>query len=175
MKVLYIIDTLEGYGAEKSLVEIATNLKRVTPVFVQVYEGDMLKEKLENYGIKVYSLGIKGKYDFSTAVKKLIHVYKSEEPDIVHATLFRSEMIARKMKERFPEICLVGSFVSNTYSSVRYMDKNLFDRLKLFYFHLMNRNTVKFVDYFISNSQTIKEATIKALDIPDKKVSVIYR
>lgn len=175
MKVLYIIDTLEGYGAEKSLVEIATNLKKVIPVFVQVYEGDMLKTELEKSGIDVYCLGIKDKYAFNDAVKKLIPVYRKEKPDIVHATLFRSEMIARRMKVKFPGICLVGSFVSNMYSSVRYMDKNLIDRLKLFYFHLMNKNTVKKVDYFISNSQTIKDATIKALNIPDNKVQVIFR
>lgn len=175
MKVLYIIDTLEGYGAEKSLVEIATNLKKVTPVFVQVYDGDMLKSELERSGIKVYCLGIKDKYAFNTAVRRLIPIYNKEKPAIVHATLFRSEMIARKMKKIFPNICLVGSFVSNTYSSARYMDKSLIDRLKLFYFHLMNKNTVKNVDYFISNSQTIKEATIKALEIHDSKVKVIYR
>ena len=71
MKVLYIIDSLEGYGAEKSLVEISKNFRNVVPVFVHIYQGDMLKSDLEKAGIKVYSLDINKKYAFEEAVEKI--------------------------------------------------------------------------------------------------------
>ncbi|WP_300438026.1 glycosyltransferase family 4 protein [Christiangramia sp.] len=175
MKVLYIIDTLEGYGAEKSLVEIAVNLTNIEPVFVQVYKGDMLRSKLEDKGIKVYLLNLNAKYGFREAVKKLIPIYLHENPAIVHATLFRSEIVARSLKRKFPQICLVGSFVSNTYSKARFLDKNFLYKAKLYYFHLLNKRSVKRVDYFISNSQTIKERNANALEIPLEKIKVIYR
>lgn len=175
MKVLYLIDSLEGYGAEKSLVEIAVNLSSVEPVFVQVYQGDMLRSRLEEERIKVYLLDHTAKYGFKQALEKLVPIYLQEKPDIIHATLFRSEIIARKLKKRFPEICLVGSFVSNMYSQARYIDKNLLDRVKLYYFHLLNKSNIGTVDYFISNSRTIKDSTADALDIPLTKIKVIYR
>jgi glycosyltransferase involved in cell wall biosynthesis len=175
LKVLFIIDTLEGYGAEKSLVEITSNFKKITPVFVHVYQGDMLKAKLEDAGIKVYSLDLMQKYGFREAVKKLSPLVHKEMPDLIHATLFRSEIIARKLKFHFPHIPLVGSFVSNAYSRVRYHNKTFIERLKLDYFYRLDRNSVKQVDFFISNSQTIKENTGKKLGIDPPKIKVIYR
>ena len=175
IKVLYIIDTLEGYGAEKSLVEITSNLNKVTPVFVHVYQGDMLKAKLEDAGIKVYSLDLMQKYGFREAVKKLIPLVNREEPDLIHATLFRSEIIARKLKNYFPGIPLVGSFVSNAYSKVRYHNKTFLERLKLAYIFRLDKNSVKKVDFFISNSHAIKDKTGKKLGIDSKKIKVIYR
>ena len=175
MKVLYLIDTLEGYGAEKSLVEIARGFKEVTPVFVHIYQGDMLKPQLEKAGIKVYSLDLNQKYAFNKALEKLIPIYHKERPDMVHATLFRSEIIARKLKQKIPSICLVGSFVSNAYSPERLKKKNTIDKLKLNYFFRLDRQTVKYVDYFISNSETIKRLTGEHLNIPSEKIQVIYR
>src|SRR5690606_19473051 len=112
---------------------------------------------------------------FGAAVKKLKPIYLQEKPDIIHATLFRSEIIARKLKEDFPQIFLVGSFVSNAYSKERCWNKNAFHRLKLSYFQNLDRKTVSYVDRFISNSQTIKDATTQVLGIDPEKVRVIYR
>lgn len=175
IKVLYIIDTLEGYGAEKSLVEITSNFKNIVPVFVHIYQGDMLKPRLEEAGVRVYSLDIRKKYAFNTAVKKLRPIYLQEQPDIVHATLFRSEIIARKLKKVFPKINLVGSFVSNAYSGERFRKKGTLDKFKLAYFHNIDKRSAPLVNRFISNSKTIKENTARALGIEPNKVQVIYR
>lgn len=175
LKVLYIIDTLEGYGAEKSLVEITSNFTRIIPVFVHIYQGDMLKSRLEEAGVRVYSLDLRQKYAFNTAVKKLAPIYLREQPDIVHATLFRSEIIARKLKKVFPQIFLVGSFVSNTYSPERFRKKDALDRIKLSYFQNLDKRTSPLVDRFISNSKTIKDRTSRALEIEADRVSIIYR
>ncbi|MBI6117340.1 glycosyltransferase [Salegentibacter maritimus] len=175
IKVLYIIDTLEGYGAEKSLVEITSNFTRITPIFVHIYQGDMLKPRLEEAGVRVYSLDLTKKYAFNLAVKKLKVIYLQEQPEIVHATLFRSEIIARKLKKAFPQIFLVGSFVSNAYSPERFRKKDALDRLKLSYFRNLDKRSSSSVDHFISNSYTIKDRTSRALGIDANKVSVIYR
>lgn len=175
VKVLYIIDTLEGYGAEKSLVEITTNLTRIIPVFVHVYQGDMLKPRLEEAGIRVYSLDQTKKYAFNLAVKKLKAILMKEQPDIVHATLYRSEIIARKLKRAYPQIFLVGSFVSNAYSPERFRKKNALDKLKLSYFQNLDKRSASIVDQFVSNSNTIRDQTSRTLGIDVNKVSVIYR
>lgn len=175
MKVLYIIDTLYGSGAEISLVEIALNFKNTTPIFVHLYPGNQLKAGLEEKGIKVYSLDIKKKYGLSEAQQLLKEIYIRENPDIIHSTLYRADLVARLMKGKFPEIPLVGSFVSNSYNSLRYKDKNFFLKVKLYLTYWQDRISSKKVDFYISNSNAIKTAEGGMLRIPESKIKVIFR
>ena len=156
MKVLYLIDTLEGYGAEKSLAHITCNFKEITPVFVHIYKGSTLKPYLESNGIKVYSLNFSSKYSFSKVLPKISEIYEAEKPDVIHATLFRSEIIARKLKKEFPEITLIGSFVSNSYSKQRFNNLNTVAKAKLMSIQLYDCLTSRYVDKFICNSFAIK-------------------
>lgn len=174
-KVLFIIDTLQGSGAERSLVEIALHFSSYVPVFVHLYKGEMLKPLLEKKGVKVYSLNISAKYGFKEAVKELNSIYKIENPDIVHSTLFRADMVSRRMKKRFPQIPLVGSFVNNSYTRLRYKNKSLPMKMKLWLAYKLDKISAKKVDFFISNSETIKAAEGCALNIADNKIQVIYR
>ncbi len=175
MKVLYLIDTLEGYGAEKSLAHITSNFKEITPVFVHIYKGSTLKPYLEANGVKVYSLNFSSKYSFSKVLPKISEIYEVERPDFIHATLFRSEIIARKLKKTFPEITLIGSFVSNSYSKQRFSNLNTIAKAKLMSIQLYDCLTSRHVDKFICNSFAIKETNSKALRISDNKIKVIYR
>ncbi|WP_172822405.1 glycosyltransferase [Christiangramia echinicola] len=108
----------------------------------------------------------------TTALKPII---KAENPRIIHTTLFRSEMAGRRLKAIFPEIILVGSFVSNSYSKHRYGLLSIIDRLKLLSTEWRDKATANKVDFFISNSYAIKENNIKVLGVPEEKVEVIYR
>lgn len=175
IKVLFIIDTLHGYGAERSIVEIAKNFTSITPIFVSVYEDGILSPELEACGIKLYSLKINKKNGFNYAVNKIEDIYNKEKPEIVHATLYKSEIIARKLKMKIPEIILIGSLINNVYAPGRYSGINIFQKLKLAYYHFVDRSLAKNVDYFISNSNSIKKIYQKALNIPQNRVMVIHR
>lgn len=175
MKVLFLIDSLEGYGAEKSLVQIALAMQSITPVFVHLYPGDSLKLKLENSGIKVYSLNINSIYNLKEPVKLIRRILENEKPSIIHSTLFRADSIARRLKLYFPNIILVGSFVSNSYGINRYTQLGALAKLKLFSTQLKDKSTAHHVDYFICNSNAIKNSNIRALGISERKVKVIYR
>lgn len=135
----------------------------------------MLGSDLENQGITLHLLNIQNKYGFSKAVKLLKPIYRMEKPDIVHSTLYKSDMIARKMKSIFPEIPLVGSFVNNSYTPLRYKGQSFFMKLKLRLFYEMDKYTARKVDCFISNSKTIAEAEGRALNIPSEKIKVVFR
>lgn len=173
MKVIYIIDTLSGYGAEKSIVQIAINLQKTTPVFIQLYKGDSLIDLLEENSIKVYSLNLGN--GTRAGLEKIISIINQEKPDIIHSTLFRSDRFARKLKKKFPAIILIGSFVSNSYSGNRFKQLSFISRLKLRSTQIRDRISAVDVDYFISNSQAIKESNIRALGVSNSKVEVIYR
>ena len=174
MKILFVIDTIQGSGAERSLVEIALHFTRHTPVFVHVYEGDMLRPLLEDAGIKVYSLHTPDPRNFSKAAKNLAAIYEEEKPDIIHSTLFRSDAITRKLKKKY-SIPLVSSFVNNSYNPLRFKNQSLSSQIKLRLVQLYDTYTSRRVNFFISNSETIKHAKAKSTLVPFNKVKVIYR
>lgn len=175
MKVMFIIDSLEGYGAEKSIVEIALRMQHVVPVFINLYGGGNLTSKLEKRGISVYSLNISKTYGFKEAVNKIVPIIEREKPDIIHSTLYRADLISRKLKGVFPNITLVGSFVSNSYGKNRYRHLSILSKLKLLSTQIKDRLTARKVDFFLCNSNAIKNSNVKALNVDRNKVEVIYR
>ncbi|WP_373056136.1 glycosyltransferase family 4 protein [Zunongwangia sp. H14] len=175
-KVLFLIDTVQTGGAEKSLSLIAEYFTEYEPVFVQIYVGSNRRPSaITNSNIRVIYLNIEGKYNFGEAVKALVPVYEREKPDVVHSTLFKADIISRRLKKKYPGIPLINSFVNNSYGKIRYKNLPLKQKATLKLVELYDRYTAKSVDFFISNSQAIKETNTKALHIDPNEVKVIFR
>jgi len=173
-KVLFVLDTLQGSGAERSLVEIAIRFKKFTPVFVNIYEGSMLTPILDEHQIKYHSLNVPMERNFKIAAKRLSKIYDLEKPDIVHSTLFKSDAVTRILKNDY-DIFLINSYVNNNYNPLRFEDLNLVQGFKMRLVQLYDTLTSKKADFFISNSETIKKAKAKATLTSEKKIKVIYR
>ncbi|GGD30258.1 glycosyltransferase family 4 protein [Flavobacterium orientale] len=173
-KILYILDTFETGGAEKSLLDIAIQNKAVETVFVTLYKGNQLAEAAQQAGIKVISLNRPEKYAFGKIAQLLKPIIQEEKPDLIHATLFRADIVSRKVKRYF-KIPLVSSLVNNSYIEERYQQLSLLGKLKLNCIQRYDALTAKKVDHFISNSQTIKQSNAKALSLPLEKIKVIFR
>jgi glycosyltransferase involved in cell wall biosynthesis len=174
IKVLYLIDTLAIGGAEKSLVDIAINNSIIESIFITVYEGDSLVNLLKQNNIEVHQLNNSFRYEFKTVVTQLLPLLDIIKPDIIHSTLFRSDIIARKVK-KYRNTPLISSFVNNTYLSERYRTLSLLGKVKLYGCQLMDKWSANKVDLFISNSATIMKTNCRALGIKKEKVKVIYR
>jgi glycosyltransferase involved in cell wall biosynthesis len=173
-KILYILDTFETGGAEKSLLDIAMHNRAVISVFVTLYQGNQLAATAQKAGIKVIALNRKEKYAFGKITQLLLPIIKEEQPDLIHATLFRADIVARKLKKYF-SIPLVSSLVNNSYVAERYQKLSFVGKLKLYYIQQLDAKTAKKVDFFVSNSQTIKDSNAKALHLNLDKIKVIYR
>lgn len=173
-KILYILDTFETGGAEKSLLDIAMHNHEVVSVFVTLYQGNQLAATAQKAGIKVISLNRNEKYAFNKIAQLLLPIVREEQPDIIHATLFRADIVARKLKKYF-SIPLVSSLVNNSYVADRYQKLSFIGKLKLYYIQQLDAKTAKKVDFFVSNSQTIKDSNAKALRLNLDKIKVIYR
>tara|TARA_R100000935_G_scaffold9585_5_gene19439 strand:+ start:8238 stop:8714 length:477 start_codon:yes stop_codon:yes gene_type:complete len=146
LKVLYIIDTLETGGAERSLVAIASKFKDVTPIFIHIYPGSDLKNILINNNIEVYYLQIPVGYNFKEALNKLIPLVPKIRPDIIHTTLFKSDIIGRKLKKHY-NVALVNSLVNNSYIKQRYKNLGFISQLKLYLFQQYDNYTSNNVDH----------------------------
>lgn len=179
IKVLYIIDTLgsekfKGGGAERSLIEIALANQGVESCFVTVYKGVYLAHLLEENGIYHKNLAINEKYGYKIAVKLILQIIKEIKPDLIHSTLMRSDIISRKLKKE-TGLPTINSIVNNSYSKDRFKMLSYTGKLKLWLVQLYNQYTSKNADWFISNSQTIKDAYVKSISLDPNQITVIYR
>ena len=174
MKVLYLIDTLDVGGTERSLCDILSNFKRVTAVVCHVYPGEALKPDYERAGLRVISLNIPGNYSFLRAIRRFDDVVKSERPDLIHSSLFRAEIIARIVARR-RGIPLVASFVSDSYGSARRAGLDWSGRFKLSCVRALDAVTARFVTRFTANTAAIKGTNGKALGVPPERIEVIHR
>ena len=129
-KVLYLIDTLAVGGAERSLLDIARRFTRVEPVMAHLYPAKDLKPAFEDAGIPVISLDIEQEYGLLEGLRRFKSVVERENPDLIHATLFRSEVIAR-LVAAWTGVPLVGSFVNDSYAASRWKGLSTQQKVKI--------------------------------------------
>ncbi|SHG57535.1 Glycosyltransferase involved in cell wall bisynthesis [Chryseolinea serpens] len=173
-KVLFVIDTLEMGGAEKSILEIASRFKNYTPVVCHIYPGDALKGAYLQQGIEVIGLDVPGHYNFGEAARRLQSTILSVQPAIVHSTLFRSDIVARRLRKK-NGLPLINSLVNNTYHSSRFKTASMLMKMKLRVLQVLDAFTARKADLFFSNSEAIRQSNARSLVIPLDKIKVIYR
>lgn len=175
MKVLYIIDSLQTGGAEKSLLEISSRLKRCQPIVCCVYSGKSdFKKEFELRGIPLLELRVTSKFWWLDGARKFKRLVKEIKPDLVHATLYKSEIIARLslLNSSIPH---VGSFVNDSYSVNRYSHQPFLRNVKLEMVRFIDRITARSVPYFMSITRAIAASNSKALGVKVEKITCIYR
>jgi glycosyltransferase involved in cell wall biosynthesis len=172
--VLYVIDTLEVGGAERSTLEIASRLTQWTPVICQLYKGSTLLADYRFAPQHLVNFELDGPYQFRTAFKKMMALLKKVKPDLVVATLLRSELVTRYCCKRLG-IPVVGTFVNDTYSPLELQQVSTNLRLKIRFFQVLNALTARWCISFISNANAIKHSNAKALRLPLDKIVVIPR
>ncbi|MDT8441707.1 MAG: glycosyltransferase [Desulfuromonadales bacterium] len=174
MKVLFLIDGLLVGGAEKSLLEIVRHFDATDAVFCHIYPDSPLKPAFEAAGIRVISLNVPGRYSFRTAIREVKKVVRQEQPDLIHATLYRACIVSRFVTWK-TNIPLVNSFVSESYGPVRYQGCSFMQRRKRDGLKWLDLLTSRWVDLFVANSKTIATSNARYLHLQESKVRVIYR
>lgn len=171
---LFILDTLEIGGAERSILEISSRFKRYKPILVTLFKGSHLKDEYIQRGIEVISLDLEKETKQSFIKNELDKIVFRIKPLIIHATLIRSCLISRKLS-RDNKYVLINSLVNNTYGIQRYKTLPLIRALKLLYIQIQDAKSSSEVDLYFSNSDTIKRTTSRALGINPENIKVIYR
>jgi glycosyltransferase involved in cell wall biosynthesis len=173
--VLYVIDTLATGGAEKSLIDISSRLKKFTPIICVVFSKSFdLEHEFINRKIEVLKLNLTEKGWWRTGPQKLKKIIQERSPALVHATLFKSEIITRLAMRNSP-IPNIGSFVNDSYSAERYRTLNMTGRLKLEAVRWIDRLTSRYTGHYVSITNTILVNNTRALNISPDRITVIYR
>jgi glycosyltransferase involved in cell wall biosynthesis len=174
ISVLFVIDTLEIGGTERSLLEIVKRLRNVEVTVCHIYPGHALRAEFENHGARVISLNIRGKYGPFRTITALRRLVRDLEPDIVHSMLFRASFFCR-VASIGTGVVVVGSLVSDSYGARRCRKLVGLDRWKLRAIRWADRITTPLVRLFIANSGSVASSNREALRIPPSRVTVVHR
>lgn len=174
-KIFFVIDSLQVGGAEKSIFEIVSRLpSNIEPVVVVIYQNIELKHLFDEAGVKLEIFGLTGKYEWRKAKLLFRQLCERFNPDLVVATLYRSEIISRTVCHQLG-IRHIGTFVNDNYSSYARDDWSWSLRIKKTYFWILNRWTARYCYRFLANSESIKRNNSNNLGIRLDKIDVIYR
>lgn len=154
-------------------MELVKNLKGFDIFVVVIYKAKHgLRPDFESLGVKLYFLNIPDRFGFGKATKMLKELIKEIQPDLIHATHFRTEVISR-LALLSSSIPLIGTLISDTYSKDRYALVSQRERVKLELYKWLNRFTAFRSNLFISVSKAIVEPNKRYLWIKDSKIKII--
>jgi glycosyltransferase involved in cell wall biosynthesis len=110
MKVLLLAVGLDVGGTETHVLELASGVDRRFNVLVcSLKPLGVLGEELKARGVRVMSLGGRGKYD-PRVLWRLWHVFREERPDVVQAFLFWANIAARLIGRLIPQSRIISSY-----------------------------------------------------------------
>jgi len=116
LRVLYLIDSLAGGGAERSLAALAPAYRDrdLQLVVAYLHERPGVRAELEAAGAAVRSL--EGPGGLAGAALRARRLVAGTRPDLVHTTLFEADLAGRAAAGRVP---LVTSLVNDAYGATQ--------------------------------------------------------
>lgn len=144
---LFLTRSLNYGGAERQLVVLVKGLHaRGEEVRVAVfYGGGPLEQELVASGISVIALEKRGRWDMARFFIRLVSVVKAMQPEILHAYLVDSNLLAAMVKLLFPQIRVIWGVRASA------MDFNQYDKVTQLAFWLSCR-LARFADLIVVNS-----------------------
>lgn len=173
-KIMFIIDSLGAGGAERSLVELLPYLLEagIDPLVVTLKSAEAgFAAEAQATGVRILQVDGTNLIGRVRALRKLI---RTEEPDLVHTTLFDSDLAGRLACAGL-DVSVSTSLVNTTYDPVRYNDPNI-TRWKLDLARRADGWTARHLcDYFHAITSAVADASIEAMNIDRNRITVIPR
>lgn len=174
MKLVYVINGLGPGGAEHSLAELLPHYVRagVHPVVVCLRERDIgVEADVRRIGCEVRMLGGSG---LLAQARELRRLAKTEKADLIHTTLFESNLVGRFASIR-TGVPVLTSLVNTGYEPIRLEDPNV-GRMNLWATRVADGWTARHLtDRFHAITEAVKSSAVRHLGIPADKVTVVER
>jgi glycosyltransferase involved in cell wall biosynthesis len=173
LSVLYVIDSLGAGGSERSLAELLGPMARagVRPTIALLTRRKGVERQVIDAGFDVRFIKSESRLGRIREIRALI---ASVRPDIVHTTLFNSDLAGRVGAVGF-RIPVVSSLVNTSYDPVRLQDPNV-RPMRLRLLRIIDGWTARHLTkHFHAVTQAVKEAAVRDLRIPAERISVIER
>jgi glycosyltransferase involved in cell wall biosynthesis len=174
MRVLYVIDSLSGGGAERSLAALAPHYARrdVELTVAYLYERDnVYREQIEHAGARIVTLN--GPGGIAGRVVRAHRLCHSIEPAVVHTTLYDADLVGR--------VACLGSHVTvvTTLANEAYGPEQrrnaMIQPWKLRLAQGLDSLTARRVNRFHAVSENVKNVMGRRLHLPAERIDVIPR
>ncbi|MCZ7535451.1 MAG: glycosyltransferase family 4 protein [Acidimicrobiia bacterium] len=173
MKILYVIDNLGPGGAERSLHELVPEL-RAAGTEVLVVSLDPASDLEVAGGARTYETRTLDAASPFGRVRELRALLRNERPDIVHTSLFRSNVTGRLAAVRTGAVVMT-SLVNTSYEPERLRDANV-RRSRLALARAVDGFTARHLTaHFHAITEAVKESAVRNLRIRADRVTVIER
>lgn len=96
IRLAFIIRSLDYGGAERQLVTLAKALdkRRLDTTILTFYSGGYLEKELAGSGVKLVSLGKRGRWDLPAFLGRLAYHLRQIRPDVIHSYLDIPNLLA---------------------------------------------------------------------------------
>lgn len=173
MRVLYVIDSLVGGGAESSLAEVAPFLRdlEIELHIGYLHERPGLHDRLRAGGATLHPLsGSGGRLGW---IRRTRSAVRELRPDLVHTTLFEADVAGRiaAWSTRTP---VVSSLVNAAYGPEHYNDPQI-RRSRMAAAQAVDIATARVVDRFHAITDYVADIMAARLHISRRKVEVVPR
>lgn len=174
MKTLFLVDTLGGGGAERSLQELLPVMENcgVKPLVACFHRRGQGVEKLVAERFEVRFLEDTRRLSQMAQLRRLL---VQEQVELMHTTLFEADVFGRTAAIG-SGVPVVTSLVNMPYEPSRLVyDKNV-NRAKLLIARSLEIASGRLgADHFHAISQAVKQAAVNRLLVPPEKISVVHR
>jgi glycosyltransferase involved in cell wall biosynthesis len=181
VRVLFVIDGLGTGGAERSLAEMLPGLRDsgIVPLVACLHLRDLgVQRDLQHQGFDVRVLT--STHDGSwiralpSRVRAIRGLISSFRPDVVHTTLFASDISGRLAAARTPA-AVISSVVNTSYAPVRTHDPNIRPGQLRVLQAIDSLTAHRLTTHFHAISHAVKRAAVTALRLPPQRITVIER
>ncbi len=173
LKVLYLIDSLQSGGAERSLAEMLPELDRlgVDPLVVCLRRAE---HDVEDQIRGRFDLRYLASRRFPGKVAEVRRIIRAERPHLVHTTLLESDLVGR-LAARGTRVPVLTSLVNTSYDPIRRSDP----RIRPWVFRGIQSidgwTARHLTEHFHAITGAVKAHNVEALRIAAGRVTVIER
>ena len=172
LKIVFVIDSLGTGGAEQDLAQILSQFghDEVTPIVVSLRSREEgVQADLHRLGFDVRILNVSGLMAQVMALRKII---RTERPAVIETVLFNSDIAGRLAAIGTP-VKVISRLVNTDYDVVRLHDPHI-RAMRFRLARLIDGWTARHLTHHIcANSNAVKTAAMRDLNIPAEKITVI--
>lgn len=171
MRLLYVIDSLAASGgAEQALAAMSPGLaaRGISLIVQPLRDKPGVQQRLRDAGAEILPSLPPGR---AAQARALHHRIRALRPDLVHTTLFESDVVGRPAA-RMARVPVVSSLVNVTYGSEQ---RRALSTTRLVAAQGLDLSTATLVTRFHAITQHVRDVMSRRLLIPHAKIDVIPR
>jgi glycosyltransferase involved in cell wall biosynthesis len=172
--VVHVIETLGSGGAERLLYTNLRHLQVQSTVVTVHDDGAHWKGPIEELGVRVVSLGCRGKLDLVPAVRRLRHLLDEAHADLVHTHLWKANVVGR-LAGRLAGVPVISSIHNPDYEPEVWRDGHQGNPAKRHFFREIDRGTARIgCRRMIAVSEYVRQSAHRHLGFPIERIDLVY-